>query len=64
MARIGSRVIWMGEVWKNLVINKPQPVWGVKKSSADDEETLGVMTEKKKSFAEYLKDALENAEKC
>ncbi|MCH5282511.1 MAG: hypothetical protein J1E59_02540 [Treponema sp.] len=46
------------------MINATQPVWGVKKSSADDEETLGVMTEKKKSFAEYLKDALENAEKC
>lgn len=64
MARIGSRVIWMGEVWKIYMINATQPVWGVKKSSADDEETLGGMTEKKKSFAEYLKEALENAEKC
>lgn len=58
MALIGSTVIYMGTQWNNQV-RGTQPVWGVKESPADDEECTGATAEKKKSFAEYLKEAVE-----
>ena len=62
MAQIGSTVIYMGTKWSNHVYGT-QPVWGVKKSPANDEKCADATAEKKKSFAEYLKEAAEKKDR-
>ena len=59
MDKIGSTVIYMGNQWTNKV-QGTQPVWGVKKVSADDEKTPDSTKSEKKSFAELLNEELEN----
>lgn len=64
MMPIGSEVIYSGEKWINAV-KGTQPVWGLQKSKANDElnnsDTITTNNSlKKKSFAEYLKEATDN----
>ena len=64
MMPIGSEVIYSGEKWINAV-KGTQPVWGLQKSKANDElnnsDTIAPNNSlKKKTFAEYLKEATEN----
>lgn len=64
MMPIGSEVIYSGEKWINAV-KGTQPVWGLQKSKANDElnnsDTIATNNSlKKKTFAEYLKEASEN----
>ena len=64
MMPIGSEVIYSGEKWINAV-KGTQPVWGLQKSKAKDElnnsDTIATNNSlKKKTFAEYLKEASEN----
>ena len=64
MMPIGSEVIYSGEKWINAV-KGIQPVWGLQKSKANDElnnsDTIAANNSlKKKTFAEYLKEASEN----
>lgn len=61
MMPIGSEVIYSGEKWINAV-KGTQPVWGLQKSKANDElnnsDTIATNNSlKKKTFAEYLKEA-------
>ena len=56
MADIGSTVIYMGEQWNNQV-RGTQPVWGVKKSQANDE--INHFKNLKKTFSELLKETIE-----
>ena len=61
MMPIGSEVIYSGEKWINAV-RGTQPVWGLQKSKANDElnnsDTIATNNSlKKKTFAEYLKEA-------
>lgn len=61
---IGIEVIYSGEKWINAV-KGTQPVWGLQKSKANDElnnsDTIATNNSlKKKTFAEYLKEASEN----
>lgn len=61
MMPIGSEVIYSGEKWINAV-RGTQPVWGLQKSKANDElnnsDTIATDNSlKKKTFAEYLKEA-------
>ena len=61
---IGSEVIYSGEKWINAV-RGTQPVWGLQKSKANDElnnsDTIATNNSlKKKTFAEYMKEASEN----
>lgn len=61
MTEIGSAVIYMGKQWNNQVYGT-QPAWGLKKSSSDDENLTITMVDKKKSFAELLKEAMTKRE--
>lgn len=61
MMPIGSEVIYSGKKWINAV-RGTQPVWGLQKSKANDElnnsDTNATNNSlKKKTFAEYLKEA-------
>ena len=53
MMQIGSTVIYDGIVWNNQ-IHGIQPVWGIKKSAADDETVNQYINKNKKSFSDYL----------
>ena len=61
MMPIGSEIIYSGKKWINAV-KGTQPVWGLQKSKANDElnnsDTIATDNSlKKKTFAEYLKEA-------
>lgn len=53
MMQIGSTVIYDGIVWNNQV-HGIQPVWGIKKSAADDETVNQYINKNQKSFSDYL----------
>ena len=53
MMPIGSTVIYDGKVWNNQV-HGPQPVWGIKKSVANDETVNQYINKNQKSFSDYL----------
>ena len=58
MASIGSVVIHSGQKWINQV-SGTQPVWGVKKSSRDDESAKSPKGKGlQKNFDEMLKDEI------
>ena len=53
MMPIGSTVIYDGKVWNNQV-HGTQPVWGIKKSAANDETVNQYINKNRKSFSDYL----------
>lgn len=57
MMKIGSNVIFCGELWNNQM-KGIQPVWGVKKSCNEDEIPQQPTEAREKSFAELLEEEM------